>query len=147
MKRNPKIGVVVLIITGALLLGGGITWFMYHLQFINTAEVTSGTVVNLVHRGRGGFSPTVTFEDRNHTSYTFTSPSSQSPVLAEPGESVIVFYHADHPEQAILYSFVSLWFGPLMLYIAGSINILIGFIIWSVMRFRMYKNSSRKREL
>lgn len=134
MKKNPRIGIIILLSVGSILLCAGIIWFGAHLQFTQTAEVTNGTVIELIHKHKYGYSPKVTFLDTAGHSHAFTSLSSQSPAIAQPGESLPVLYDASNPSHAIISSFVSLWFGPLMLYIAGSINLLLGILFWYVIR-------------
>lgn len=137
MKKNPRIGVIILLSIGSLLLIAGVVWFLYNLHFVDTAEMTQGTVIELIRKGKGGYSPTIEFIDNTGMLHTFTSRSSQSPAIAQVGEAVPILYLASDPSRAILFSFVSLWFGPLMLYIAGLINILLAIIFW----YTIYKKT------
>lgn len=142
MKKNPRVGIIILVAISTLLLGAGVVWFLYNLAFTSNAEVTSGTVIELVQRGKYGYAPRVQFTDLDGTVHTFTSQSSQSPAIAQPGESITVFYHTNNPDQALVYSFVSLWFGPLMLYIAGTVNLVVSIILWCV----LYKKTQPARK-
>ena len=110
-----------------LLLLAGI-WYGKNALFIRSAEEVTGTVIDIVEQGRG-VTPLVKFKTSQGEEMRFKPHSSQSPSPYAIGDQVKVYYDATSPAHSKLDSFVSLWFGPMMIAIAGAVNALLAIIL------------------
>lgn len=94
-----------LIISVALIVAGLINWYRTK-QFIETAQRTTGTVIELVQRsGRKGptYSPTVRFKTIDGSEITFTETLSTRPPGYEINEQVTVLYDPNDYQQARIF--------------------------------------------
>jgi len=111
----------ILSLVATLLLIVSAVWGGISYTFIHSATQTTGQVIGLETQGRG-FSPRIQFTTEAGEVLDFKPMSSQSPSPYQVGDTVTVYYFPEAPEAAKLGSFISLWFGPMMLGIAGFIN-------------------------
>jgi len=106
-------------------------WMLYSdaREFVATATVTEGTVVELV-RSRSTdattYAPHVTFTDAQGRTHAFTSRTSSNPPAYHAGETVRVLYRSGSPEQARIDGFFSLWGGALIVGVLGGVFVLAG---------------------
>jgi Protein of unknown function (DUF3592) len=97
-------------------------------EFLGTAERTEGTVVALrrqVSSDSTTYVPVVRFQ-LAHRHIEFDSGIGSRPPRYTVGEKVPVLYQPANPYQAKIDSFLSLWFGPVLLAGMGSIFCLVG---------------------
>ena len=146
MSGNKYISLIkyTFAIIGLFLLVGACVSFFSTKEFIRTAEMTLGTVVDLrrsMSRSRSisdsnsrlrnsfSYAPVVQFQSNDGRSITFISSTSSNPPGYSRGETVDVLYKPLSPEQAKIRSFFSLWIEVLVSGILGSIFFLIGVFI------------------
>lgn len=114
------------------------SWYNYDAtnKFLNTAQSTSGVVVDLERRHSSStsssgssttYAPVVEFTaPESGQTITFTSNSSSNPPAYDEGDDVTVLYDPAEPEEARIDSFMSLWFLPLLLLVMGGIFTPVG---------------------
>ncbi|MCW1930367.1 MAG: DUF3592 domain-containing protein [Candidatus Kerfeldbacteria bacterium] len=128
-RHNPKIAARILCVLGILFVLASAAWYILSWQRVHTWTQTTGTVTELRQKRRG-YSPTVMYIDAQNSVHTFRAVSAQSPAIAPVGGTVSVYYNPQHPDQGILNSFVSLWFGPMMFGLAGAIELILALIFF-----------------
>jgi hypothetical protein len=86
--------------------------------FYSSSVVTTGLVTNLVQQsqtdGPPTYAPTVQFLASNGTTQTFTSRWGTSPNKLRSGAAIQVRYRSNHPADASVDDFMSLWGLPLL---------------------------------
>lgn len=103
--ENFYLVICYLIISVALILAGLISWYRTR-QFIETAQRTTGTVIDLVPRsGRKGptYSPTVRFRAIDGREIVFTENLSTRPPGYEMNEEVPVLYDPHDYQRARVF--------------------------------------------
>lgn len=123
-------------IGGALFLAG-LLWFWNSESLILFGSRAEGTVAKNIAQGRG-YAAEIIFYSSPGRAERFVTTSSYNPPLYAPGQSVAVYFDAEHPERATTGGFFDRAFGPLMLAAAGVVNILLAGI-----RYRRQSNSSQ----
>jgi hypothetical protein len=125
MKAFKILSIVALL----LLLASGL-WALHSKNTVDNGVKTQGTVTQILPQGRG-YTPEVTYIVEGKT-YTYHSWSSQSPSPYQVGDPIEIYYDPNDPAQASLNSFISLWFGPLMLAGAGMLDLITSFVFYSI---------------
>ena len=144
MASNKCISIIkyTLAIAGLIVFVDASVSFFNTKEFIKTAEMAQGTVVDL-HRSKSRsrsdlnsrlrnsftYAPVVEFQTADGRKITFTSSTSSNPPSYSRGETVDVLYKALSPEQAKIKSFFSLWIGVLIAGMLGLVFFLIGIFI------------------
>jgi hypothetical protein len=134
MKILRWIGILFALI-GLGLLGGA--YFAYHhtSQFLASAVTAQGTVIDLARSGQTGsgtgttsstYRPVVSFEDHNGEPVEFISTLGSNPPSYRKGDQVGVLYLEDDPQDAVINSFMSLWFVAVLLGAMGTVFLLVG---------------------
>lgn len=118
-----------------VLLLAAAVWAGSNAMFIKKAVPVTGTVIDLVEQGRG-VTPLIRFDNTTGEQFRFKPHSSQSPSPYVIGDQVNVYYDPVNPAHSKLDSFVGLWFGPLMLGIAGLVNLILGIILGRIFKHR-----------
>lgn len=117
---------------GLGLLIGAIYLYLDKQSFLKTANVAPGLVVELrASRSDNSttYSPVVSFTAKDGRQIEFTSSVSSNPPSYSEGESVEVVYDPANPYEANINGFSSLYLGPLILGILGTVFFLVGFSI------------------
>ncbi|RMD83785.1 MAG: DUF3592 domain-containing protein [Candidatus Dadabacteria bacterium] len=116
--------------------------------FLEKAIVGDGKVVDLIYKRTGSGSsasysyfPVVEFNDVTGARIRFESRVGTNPPAYAKGETVRVLYDPADPTAAKIDSFMSLWFGPLLVaffaVVFGSIS--IGWSLWNIAKERREK--------
>ena len=104
---------------GTLMLLGSISFWNKTRHFLARAQQAAGTVVELREvrdsEGSSTWKPLVAFTAKNGRKITFADSVSSKPAAYDVGESVTVLYLPDHPEEAHIKGFSSLWLGTTIL--------------------------------
>ena len=108
-------------------------------SLIDAYVLGTGEVIEMIeHEYNGSYSygkdsftyaPVVRFTSSNGTDYKFMSNTSSNSSTYYVGEHVEVLYLASNPNEAIIYSFFSLWGDAIILAFFGSIFSVIGFAL------------------
>ncbi|WP_206733612.1 DUF3592 domain-containing protein [Flavobacterium sp. YO12] len=116
------------------------------------AETVQGTVVELISKRSDNsttYAPVVSFTTKAGNKIEFTSSVSSNPPSYSEGESVEVLYDPAEPKDASINGFASLWIGPLIFGILGTVFFLIGFgiILFGILKQRktQYLRDNGKR--
>jgi hypothetical protein len=82
--------------------------------------------------------PTVRFTTASGEEIDFVSSMSSN--TFHEGDEVPVQYHPDHPRNALISSFMGLWFLPLMFGGLGSLFVIIGvsLLLFGLLRYMLY---------
>lgn len=123
----PQWGAWILIFVGALLLMGGVWWFVDTQRFLAKAQSSPGIVIDLIEIEDAGTAPKVRFREKTENSeIVFVSKSSSSPPAHRKGQSVTVFYEPKNPENATIGGFYSLWLFPTVFSFVGAMSLIYG---------------------
>ncbi len=139
-SHNFKIPSIILVGVAAALLLAAAIWGGYNANFIRQATTVPGTVVDLIPVGRGtrGYHVKVAFTTLAGEHITYQPLSSARPAPFAIGDAVTVYYDPQHPQHAKLDWFLNLWFGPLMLAVAGGVNGLLS-LIFAIIWYRQQR--------
>ncbi|MBX9256680.1 DUF3592 domain-containing protein [Desmonostoc muscorum CCALA 125] len=123
---------------GSIIAVTGIIIGMNTRSFVAAAIPAEGTVIELVQRlsspdskGRRSYIyyPVVQYTTRSGESTIFESNSGSSPPQFAKGQHVEILYTPDKPGSAMINSWLTLWFLPLMLTGLGSIFAVVGGVV------------------
>lgn len=121
-------------------LGGGICLLvaagtaLHALHFVMTSVRTTGTIVELVEKGRDGegaarFSPRFTFRDTLGNEHVITASVATSPAPNRVGDQVPVLYRPDDPKEAKIDRFPDVWGLPFVTGILGGLAVIVGQVL------------------
>jgi hypothetical protein len=125
------IGFAILLLS-AIPLGIAAYWYDRTESFLERAEKTQATVVDVEERRSEGdlmFYPVFSFTDREGNTHEIRSSVGANPPSYAIGDRVDVYYNPDYPERNKLDRFVSLWLGPAILAFMGLILIVLGGLV------------------
>jgi len=135
---------VTFALLGIVLLAGGLAWWQSARSFVQSAEHTEGTVIEIVEkRDRDGgitFSPIVEFTDHQEQPRKYYSTTSSNPSFYSVGDKVKILYDRDRPDSAKINHWFDVYFGPLLLFVLGGGFFIIGTVVAVAM---MYSKSSK----
>lgn len=116
---------------GGAVLFLSFNWLNNQVEFLKTAERSSGTVIENIQKvsskGKYTYSPLIEFYDQNGEKTTFESLNSSNPPSYSIGQKVQVLYQPTHPQSAKIDSFHDFWLGPILSGILGFLFFGIGF--------------------
>lgn len=132
MKKNPlKWSATIFSLMGlpflAIALGVGFS----NYSFIQKAEQTTGTVVDLIYSRKGMARPKVVYAIPDGRNYTYVSSNASNPPSFRVDEQVDILYDPKNPGNARIKSFGSLWLLPLIFGAFGTIFMGIGLGIFA----------------
>ncbi|MGA9335355.1 MAG: DUF3592 domain-containing protein [Rudaea sp.] len=135
MKALWAAGIIFLVVGLGMLTGGFFLW-RSQANFVAHALHADGTVTDLDYqrgsKGKGTYHPVVEFSAQGGKIIHFTSSTGSNPASYSRGDHLRVLYDGANPEHASIDSFMSNWFGTLMLGGLGLVFALIGGgIVWS----------------
>lgn len=116
-------------IIGASLLAGATYLYVNKQAFLEKAETTQGTVIEMIpkrSKDSTTYSPVVSFTTKAGQEITYTSSTSSNPPSYDVGENVEIFYDPANPNDAEINGFFSLWLGVIILGFIGIVFFLIG---------------------
>ena len=140
----PPIAFIILTIFGVVFLGIGFFEFHNSQVIVISYETTMGLVVGndfLSHtdpkdsaRVNWAYHPVVQFTTMSGKETTFTNVAGAYPPKYEIGETVEVYYNPEEPQDALVKDWLSLWWGPLIFLVIGSLP-LIGMVVWFIIGY------------
>ena len=107
-------------------------WFVYaHFDFLQQSERSQGTVVEIISersaRGMELLYPLVQFWPENAgEQIVFRARPGLRPSPFETGDLVVVAYNPNHPAEAKIVSFWTLWFLPAVMILFGAACVFAG---------------------
>ncbi len=116
-------------LVGVVMLGVGVVWAVFTMNFLAAAERTEGTVVALDGRMSSGsgrvWYPTVEYTVDGRV-YSFDSRVGSSPPAFDEGDTVRVAYEPTDPSDAQIVTFWSTYLGPTLFGAFGTVFASIG---------------------
>lgn len=131
MKIKSSIFEYLFAIIGLILLGGAFYLYQDKQAFLKKAEVTQGTVVELLStksKNSISYCPVIEFITKTGKKIKISSSVSSNPPSYNVGENVEVLYDPINPNKADINGFSSLYLAPLILGIVGTAFFLMNFI-------------------
>ncbi|WJS94153.1 DUF3592 domain-containing protein [Flavobacterium johnsoniae] len=135
-------------IIGACLLAGAIYLYIDKQAFLEKAETTQGTVIEMIpkrSKDSTTYSPVVSFTTKSGQEIAYTSSTSSNPPSYNVGENVQIFYDPANPNKAEINGFFSLWLGVIILGFIGIVFFLIG-SLGVLFRYLKNKKAQNLRE-
>jgi uncharacterized Tic20 family protein len=129
MTKAARIIGVLFILFSILPLGICTYCTMSTRNFLNKAEKTHGTVLEIVERRTSDgtmYYPVYSFVDIYGTEHKIYSKSGSYPPRYEVGDPISILYDPENPKEIKMDSFVSLWMGTIVAGVLGIIPFLIG---------------------
>ena len=129
MTKASRIIGILFILFSILPLGICAYCYMSTNNFLDKAERTHGTVLEVVERKTGDgttYYPVYSFVDVYGTRHKIYSKTGSYPPSYKVGDSIPIFYDPENPENIKRDSFVSLWMGSVIAGALGLIPFLIG---------------------
>ncbi|HEY7349635.1 MAG TPA: DUF3592 domain-containing protein [Ktedonobacterales bacterium] len=127
-KRNPaKIVGPIFLGLSLIPLGVGLFFLVDTLQFLSRATgAATGSIVSCPRpkSSSSACTPTVVFKTASGETITFTDSVNSSGFAV--GQQQPIAYDPDHPQDARIASFLTLWFVPTLLLGLGGLFLLIG---------------------
>lgn len=152
--KSPKILIAVqmiLLLFGVVFVAVSVFWSLHIRQFVAVAQRTDGTVVDLElmrrHSSQSSsttWAPRVQFSTPDGQSHQFISTSGSNPPSYSRGEHVGVLFEPDHPENARIDSFFSLWGVGVIFGAIGLVFLAIGAAMMLILRKGRARNSLLK---
>lgn len=131
---TPQKAIILLLFSAVLFMAGAV-WYSYNYWFTRNAILASGQIVDVVSSGKTDH-PVIQFTTADGVVVEFTSVSGQNASAFTIGKPVEVYYDPTSPQRARLNSFMSLWFGPMMLNVVGLIDAVVGIVLYAVLRHK-----------
>ena len=135
----------------AFAVGGGVWWQSVH-SFVQSAEHTEGTVIEIVKsRNKDGdymFSPVVEYSDHQGQRHEYHSTTKTKPSFYSVGDKVQMLYDRERPDSANIDHWLSLYLGPLVLGFIAAVDffIMAAFFIAVLLFFRSPKDPENNTE-
>jgi uncharacterized Tic20 family protein len=129
MTKAARIIGVLFILFSILPLGICTYCTMSTRNFLNKAEKTHGTVLEIVERRTSDgtmYYPVYSFVDIYGTEHKIYSKSGSYPPRYDVGDPISILYDPENPKEIKMDSFVSLWMGTIVAGVLGIIPFLIG---------------------
>lgn len=132
-SRNPWLVGVIFFFIGLIFCSVAAVFWFGNQSFLAGSVSTTGQIVScsyssgdadMIAASTNSCQPTITFTTRSGQEITFTSSVSSSSY--SEGDSITVDYHPEHPADARIGDFISLWLFPLIFGGLGSIFLIIG---------------------
>ncbi|WP_066382429.1 DUF3592 domain-containing protein [Anabaena sp. CA = ATCC 33047] len=116
---------------GSIFAVTGIIITLNTRSFVATSVTTQGTVIDLIPRSSSSsrsvvYYPVVRFTPSSGDPITFAANSGSNPPAHTRGEQVEVLYNPQKRDSAMINSWLSLWFLPVMFTGMGSLFVVIG---------------------
>jgi uncharacterized protein YxeA len=149
MKKTIIFILVSLIPIG--IIGGGLYWAVNKNATFEKYKHTKGEIIKINEdklfdypfRKRNFYYPTIRYYDDNGENYTFELKKGPELYPGEIGEEVNLLFNPRHPEDAIVDSFLSKWFGPLMVCTVGLFVLIIVLIVSAVVLLKEKKQDKK----
>ncbi len=139
----------VFAVVGSAIMAGSFFWYTETKSFIGEAQTAPGVVIELVSSRNNDsitYQPVVEFTTEKGQKIEFTSSVGSNPPSHSEGDQIEVLYHENTPQKAKINSFFSLWFGPILLLIFGSIFSIVGFGLLLYPRLKSKKIEKLKQK-
>jgi uncharacterized Tic20 family protein len=135
MTKAARIIGVLFILFSMLPLGICAYCYMSTSSFLNKAENTHGTVLEVVERRTSDgtmYYPVYSFVDVYGTKHKIYSKSGSYPPQYDVGDTISILYDPENPKEIKMDSFLSLWMGTIVAGVLGIIPFLIGAVFFFV---------------
>jgi hypothetical protein len=150
MKKIITIFILVSLMPMGI-IGGGLYWAFNKNATFEKYKHTKGVIIKInedklfdyPYQKRNFYYPTIQYFDDNGESYTFNLKNESESYSDELGKKVDLLFNPRNPEDVIVDSFLSKWFGPVLVCTVGFF-IWIIIIIVSVVVFLKEKKQEKK---
>ena len=119
---------------GIILTPIGIMWWQNVRHFVQTAEKTEGTVIELVQRGKN-YSPVVEYTDRFGQRQELRSSIGTNPPRYSVGDKVQILYDQNDPDSAKINHWLPLYFFPFLIFFFAFDFLSMAVVLFVVARF------------
>lgn len=128
---------IIFTLIGIALLIGAVLSFNSTNTFVSKAQLTEGTVTELLPRvskdsDSGStsvtYAPVVEFVTDAGQTITYISSSSSNPPSYQPGETMSIYYLPNSPQTAKIDGFADMWLATTIFAILGVVFFLVGFV-------------------
>ena len=141
MKKTIAIFILVSLIAIGI-TGGGLSWMVNRYLRFEKYKPAKGEIIkidkkrlydypNNLYNDKNCYYSTIRYYDDNGESYTFQSKIGSERKLGEIGEEVDLLFNPKYPDDVIVDSFLSKWFGPVMVCVVGIFILIIEIIIFN----------------
>ena len=136
----------IVMITGMLMLAGGVLLFFRQRARVARSLHAEGIIVELLRQPAQGerirvktgdgtklkkkylYRPVIEFKSTNGRGIKFTAGIASRPTPYQVGDTVDVLYNPDAPHQAQINHFIHLWFYPLLFVFFGVFLVVVGLV-------------------
>ena len=122
-STEKKIASLIFIVVGILLIVTNLVMASSNLEFIQKGVVTEGVVI---HTKYGRFHPVIRFNTANSEMITYTQGGFNKGYRLH--DTMSVLYDPNHPNNACINSFGSLWGGYIAVLMIGVLFVVTGVI-------------------
>lgn len=142
MKGTSR-GALISLVLGLPFLMFGVKEIYQVSTFLARGEHAVGVIIEM-NKGPGELSkyhPRVRFQTKEGKDIEFSPGNGSNPPMYEVNDRVRVVYNRDHPNYAVINSFVEVWLGP-------AIYTGLGFLllISSAFQWKKFQAASKKRK-
>lgn len=145
-----KLAKIIFGVIGLIMLAIAFLLFNSTRSFISEAELTQGTVTELVEsRSKSDdgsnsitYAPVVSFVTDAAQQVTYHSSTSSNPPSYQVGETVEMYYLPEQPNKAKINGFFDLWLGTVICGVLGAVFFSVGFGLWWFARKQKNKTAS-----
>ncbi|MFC0179041.1 DUF3592 domain-containing protein [Thorsellia kenyensis] len=148
IKTNKLLRYIFLILGIALLIG--LIFSVLHVSNqINTYNKTSGVVVSLKEETSNNHSssqknslvyfPVVKYKDNQDKEHLLIESTGSNPPAFYVGEYVEVLYDPLSPDKAEINTFLTLWFGTIILAVFTVVSLIIGIVLFILLKTKDLK--------
>lgn len=124
------LGISFCLVAGLLVLIG-LFFFIRTRIFIGRAQAGKGSVIKMVHRGRG-YAPVYQFRTVDGQTIVTQATLSTNPPRFEVGQAIDVLYETENPQKNRINHWLNLYFLPGLLggigLVFGAVGIAFGFV-------------------
>jgi len=121
MSVGFMLGLIFCLVAGLLVLIG-LFFFIRTRIFIGKAQVVKGSVIQMVHRGRG-YAPVYQFRTAEGQTIVTQANLSTNPPRFNVGQAVDVLYETENPQKNRINQWMNLYFLPGLL---GGLGLIFG---------------------
>ena len=123
------------VLAGIVFTPVGIVWWLNVRHFVQTAEQTEGTVIELVKNrskeGGSSYCPVVEYTDHLGQRHEHRANVSSNPPHFSVGDKVQILYDQNNPDSAMINHWLYLYFSSVLFVFLGAVS-LVTAIAWFV---------------
>ena len=127
------------VLAGIVFTPVGIVLWLNVRHFVQTAEQTEGTVIELVEdrikEGGLSYCPVVEYTDRFGQRHEHRASVGSNPPHFSVGDKVQILYDQNNPDSAMVNHWLHLYFLPVLFVFLGAVSLVAAIALFVVARF------------